>query len=324
MTLKGAAAGEVRRSYAAGERERPRFRAGGEGDSLRARVRPSLAPRRRWAQFGVFGLFRLAALINGLALVIILVFLLVNGWRAISWEFLTEVPRDSMTKGGIFPCIVGTFLLSFGAMVIAFPWGVASAIYLHEYARPGLMLRVIRLGINNLAGVPSIVFGLFGLAFFVIWCNLKVSLLSGALTLAALILPVIIGTAEEALRAVPATYREASLALGATKWQTIYRVVLPAAFPGMLTGCILGISRAAGETAAIMFTAAVFFTRQLSSSLLDPVMTLPYHIYVLATAGTQIELTRPLQYGTALVLIALVFSMNLIAIFCRARLQRRF
>lgn len=324
MTLKGAAAGEVRRSDAAGERERPRFRAGGEGDSLRARVRPSLAPRRWWAQFGVFGLFRLAALINGLALVIILVFLLVNGWRAISWEFLTEVPRDSMTKGGIFPCIVGTFLLSFGAMVIAFPWGVASAIYLHEYARPGLMLRVIRLGINNLAGVPSIVFGLFGLAFFVIWCNLKVSLLSGALTLAALILPVIIGTAEEALRAVPATYREASLALGATKWQTIYRVVLPAAFPGMLTGCILGISRAAGETAAIMFTAAVFFTRQLPSSLLDPVMALPYHIYVLATAGTQIELTRPLQYGTALVLIALVFSMNLIAIFFRARLQRRF
>jgi len=324
MTLKGAAAGEVRRSDAAGERERPRFRAGGEGDSLRARVRSSLAPGRRWAQFGVFGLFRLAALINGLALVIILVFLLVNGWRAISWEFLTEVPRDSMTKGGIFPCIVGTFLLSFGAMVIAFPWGVASAIYLHEYARPGLMLRVIRLGINNLAGVPSIVFGLFGLAFFVIWCNLKVSLLSGALTLAALILPVIIGTAEEALRAVPATYREASLALGATKWQTIYRVVLPAAFPGMLTGCILGISRAAGETAAIMFTAAVFFTRQLPSSLLDPVMALPYHIYVLATAGTQIELTRPLQYGTALVLIALVFSMNLIAIFFRARLQRRF
>lgn len=324
MTLKGAATGEVRRSYAAGERERPRFRAGSEGDSLRARVRPSLTPRRRWAQFGVFGLFRLAALINGLALVIILVFLLVNGWRAISWEFLTEVPRDSMTKGGIFPCIVGTFLLSFGAMVIAFPWGVASAIYLHEYARPGLMLRVIRLGINNLAGVPSIVFGLFGLAFFVIWCNLKVSLLSGALTLAALILPVIIGTAEEALRAVPATYREASLALGATKWQTIYRVVLPAAFPGMLTGCILGISRAAGETAAIMFTAAVFFTRQLPSSLLDPVMALPYHIYVLATAGTQIELTRPLQYGTALVLIALVFSMNLIAIFFRARLQRRF
>jgi phosphate transport system permease protein len=284
----------------------------------------SLALGRRLFQTGFFNLFRAAALINGLALFIIVAFLLLNGWRAINWTFLSQAPMDSMTKGGIFPCIVGTFFLSFGAMLVAFPWGVASAIYLHEYARPGTTLRMIRLGINNLAGVPSIVFGLFGLAFFVIRCNFKVSLLSGALTLGAIILPVIIGTAEEALRAVPSTYREASLALGATKWQTIYRVVLPAAFPGMLTGCILGVSRAAGETAAIMFTAAVFFTRQLPSSLFDPVMALPYHIYVLATAGTQIELTRPLQYGTALVLIALVFGMNLIAIFYRARLQRRF
>jgi phosphate transport system permease protein len=291
---------------------------------LAAQQSGSLARNRRWVQAGFFSLFRIAALINGLALFIVVAFLLVNGWRAINWTFLSQMPLDSMTRGGILPCIVGTFLLSFGAMIVAFPWGVASAIYLHEYARPGTILRVVRLGINNLAGVPSIVFGLFGLAFFVIWCNVKVSLLSGALTLGALILPVIIGTAEEALRTVPATYREASLALGATRWQTIYRVVLPAAFPGMLTGCILGVSRAAGETAAIMFTAAVFFTRQLPSSLFDPVMALPYHIYVLATAGTEIELTRPLQYGTALVLIALVFSMNLIAIFFRARMQRRF
>jgi phosphate transport system permease protein len=324
MTLKGSVAGNIQIGPVPGGGGTAGFRGRGKGSLLGARVGASLAPGRRWTQLGVFGLFRLAALINGLALVIILVFLLMNGWRAIGWAFLSQVPTDSMTKGGIFPCIVGTLLLSFGAMVVAFPWGVASAIYLHEYARPGPMLRVIRLGINNLAGVPSIVFGLFGLAFFVIWCHLKVSVLSGALTLGALILPVIIGTAEEALRAVPATYREASLALGATKWQTIYRVVLPAAFPGMLTGCILGISRAAGETAAIMFTAAVFFTRQLPSSLLDPVMALPYHIYVLATAGTQIELTRPLQYGTALVLIAVVFSMNLIAILFRARFQKRF
>lgn len=324
MTSRGTAAGSVQSMPEPGEEKTKRFRERGGGDLLRSRIGASLAPGRRWTQSGVFGLFRLAALINGLALLIILAFLLWHGWRALSWSFLTQVPTDSMTKGGIFPCIVGTFLLSFGAMLVAFPWGVASAIYLHEYARPGPMMRAIRLGINNLAGVPSIVFGLFGLAFFVIWCSLKVSVLSGALTLGALILPVIIGTAEEALRAVPATYREASLALGATKWQTIYRVVLPAAFPGMLTGCILGISRAAGETAAIMFTAAVFFTRQLPSSLFDPVMALPYHIYVLATAGTEIELTRPLQYGTALVLIALVFSMNLIAIFFRARLQRRF
>ena len=278
---------------------------------------------RRWMQRSMFSLLRGAALINGLALIIILAFLVFHGWRAINWTFLTQAPADSMTKGGILPCIVGTFLLSFGAMLAAFPWGVASAIYLHEYARPGLILRVIRLGISNLAGIPSVVFGLFGLAFFVTWCNLGVSVLSGILTLGVLILPVIIGTAEEALRSVPATYREASLALGATKWQTIYRVVLPAAFPGMLTGSILGISRAAGETAAIMFTAAVFFTRHLPSSVFDPVMALPYHVYVLATAGTQIEVTRPLQYGTALVLIALVFGMNLIAIVYRARLQAR-
>jgi len=265
----------------------------------------------------------MAAVINGAALLVVVGFLLYNGVGAITWTFLSQAPMDSMTRGGIFPCIIGTFLLSFGAMLIAFPWGVASAIYLHEYAGPGRTVRIIRLGINNLAGVPSVVFGLFGLAFFVTWMGMGVSVLAGALTLGALILPVIIGTSEEALRSVPSTYREASLALGATKWQTISRVVLPAAFPGMLTGSILGISRAAGETAAIMFTAAVFFTPHMPSSILDPVMALPYHIYVLATAGTDIEKTRPLQYGTALVLIALVLGMNLIAILYRARLQKK-
>jgi phosphate transport system permease protein len=279
--------------------------------------------RRRWIERAIFMSFRLAAAINGLALLVVVSFLVYHGWRAINWTFLTQPPINSMTQGGIFPCIVGTFALSFGAMLVAFPLGVASAIYLHEYARPGPAMRLIRLGINNLAGVPSVVFGLFGLAFFVIWCKFGVSILSGALTLGALILPVIIGTAEEALRSVPATYREASLALGATKWQTIYRVVLPAALPGMLTGAILGISRAAGETAAIMFTAAVFFSPRMPSSVFDQVMALPYHIYVLATAGTQIELTRPLQYGSALVLIALVLGMNVLAIVYRARLQRR-
>ena len=279
--------------------------------------------RRRAFQRMAFASFRLAAAINGLALFTVVFFLVYNGWRAINWTFLSQPPINSMTQGGIFPCIVGTFYLSFGAMLVAFPLGVASAIYLQEYAQPGPIMRAIRLGINNLAGVPSVVFGLFGLAFFVIWCKFGVSLLSGALTLAALILPVIIGTAEEALHSVPATYREASLALGATKWQTIYRVVLPAALPGMLTGAILGISRAAGETAAIMFTAAVFFIPHLPDSVFDQVMALPYHIYVLATAGTQIELTRPLQYGSALVLIVLVLGMNLLAILYRARLQRR-
>ncbi len=275
-------------------------------------------------QKGFFGLFRLAAVVNATALFLVVSYLIYNGIGAISWTFLSQPPMDSMTRGGILPCIIGTFLLSFGAMLIAFPWGVASAIYLHEYARGGRLVRIIRLGISNLAGVPSVVFGLFGLAFFVTWMGMGVSVLAGALTLGALILPVIIGSSEEALRSVPSTFREASLALGATKWQTIYRVVLPAAFPGMLTGSILGISRAAGETAAIMFTAAVFFTPHTPSSMFDPVMALPYHIYVLATAGTEIEKTRPLQYGTALVLIALVLGMNLIAILYRARLQKKF
>jgi phosphate transport system permease protein len=279
--------------------------------------------RRRAIQAGVFWLFRGAVLVNAAALTVIIGFLLMNGLSAINWEFLTEAPRNSMTEGGIFPCILGTFLLSFGSMVVALPLGVASAIYLHEYARPGRLLRLIRLGISNLAGVPSVVFGLFGLAFFVTVLHLGVSIAAGALTLGALTLPVVIGTTEEALRSVPQTYREASLGLGATKWQTISKVVLPAALPGILTGSILGISRAAGETAAIMFTAAVFFTPLMPTSILDDVMALPYHIYVLATAGTEIEKTRHLQYGTALVLIALVLGMNLIAIFIRARLQRR-
>ncbi|MGM0453463.1 MAG: phosphate ABC transporter permease PstA [Thermodesulfobacteriota bacterium] len=271
----------------------------------------------------MFTLFRAAALINALALFIIVFFLVKNGWHAISWEFLTEKPVDSMTGGGIMPCIVGTVYLSVGAMAIAMPLGIASAIYLNEYARQGFVVRALRFGINNLAGVPSVVFGLFGLAFFVTWMGLGVSILSGALTLAFLTLPVVIGTSEEALRSVPDTYREASLGLGATKWQTIYRVVLPAAFPAMITGAILSLSRAAGETAAIMFTAAVYYTTRLPDSVLDPVMALPYHIYVLATAGTEIEKTRPLQYGTALVLIALVLGMNLIAIYYRARLRKK-
>ncbi|MBF0452749.1 MAG: phosphate ABC transporter permease PstA [Candidatus Magnetomorum sp.] len=270
-----------------------------------------------------FSLFRCAATINALALFIVVYFMAANGLTAINWTFLTQPPTDAMTKGGIFPCIIGTLCLSLGAILIAFPVGVASAIYLSEYARPGKILRMIRLGINNLAGVPSVVFGLFGLAFFVVWMKLGVSILSGSLTLAAMSLPVIIGSTEEALRAVPETYREASLGLGATKWQTIYRVVLPAALPGILTGGILGISRAAGETAPIMFTAAVFYTPSLPTSPFDEIMALPYHIYVLATAGTEIEATRHLQYGTAIVLIALVLGMNIAAIIYRAKLRKK-
>lgn len=282
-----------------------------------------LKGRRKFLQAMMFGLFRTAAVINGIALLIIVYFVVSKGWRAINWTFLTQPPMDLMTKGGILPCIVGTICLSVGAILVALPIGVASAIYLHEYARPGRLVRVIRLGINNLAGVPSVVFGLFGLAFFVVYLDMGVSILAGSLTLGALTLPVIIGASEEALGAVPNTYREASLGLGATKWQTIYRVVLPTAMPGILTGAILGLSRAAGETAPIMFTAAVFFTPSLPTSPFDEIMALPYHIYVLATAGTEIEATRHLQYGTALVLIFLVLGLNLIAIVYRARLQKR-
>ena len=280
------------------------------------------ASRRKFSQTAMFGLFRIASVVNGLALFVILFFLIKNGWRAINWTFLTQPPLNSMTQGGILPCIVGTVYLSVGAMLIAFPLGAASAIYLNEYARQGAVLRIIRFGINNLAGVPSVVFGLFGLALFVTWMKMGMSILAGSLTLGFLTLPVIIGTAEEALRAVPATYREASLALGASKWQTIYRVVLPAALPSMLTGGILALSRAAGETAAIMFTAAVFYTRKMPTSIFDQVMALPYHIYVLATAGTDIEQTRHLQYGTALVLIFLVVGMNLAAIIYRSKLRK--
>ncbi len=271
----------------------------------------------------MFGLLKTAAFINMSALVIVCAFLAIQGLPAITWEFLTEAPRNMMTEGGIWPCIVGTFLLAVGALLISFPLGVASAIYLHEYAGRSRFARYIRLGVNNLAGVPSVVFGLFGLAFFVTFCGMGVSLLAGVLTLAVLSLPVIIGTAEEALRTVPDTYREASLALGGTKWQTIVRVVLPVATPGMLTGAILGLSRAAGETAAIMFTAAVFYTPKNPDSIFSSVMALPYHMYVLATAGTEIEKTRPLQYGTALVLILLVLGMNLVAIYFRDRMQKR-
>jgi len=282
-----------------------------------------LMNRRGRRQFLMFSLLRIAAAINILALFGICGFLLWNGLPAITWEFLTAPPRDAMTAGGIWPCIVGTALLALGALSVSFPLGVASAVYLHEYAKNSRFARYVRLGVTNLAGVPSIVFGLFGMAFFAIFCGFGISLLSGILTLAVLTLPVIISTSEEALRQVPGTYREASLALGATRSQTIIRVILPSALPTMLTGAILALARAAGETAAIMFTAVVFFTRKNVDSVFSPVMALSNHMYVLATAGTEIEKTRPLQYGTALVLITLVLGMNLLAIILRDRLRSK-
>jgi phosphate transport system permease protein len=228
-----------------------------------------------------------------------------------------------MTKGGIMPAILGTLYLTIGAIVIALPLGIMSAIYLTEYAKQGPAMRVIRIGVNCLAGVPSIVFGLFGLGLFVVFLQFGSCILSGALTLGILILPTIIGASEEALKSVPQTFREASLALGVSKWQTIYRIVLPNALPGILTGSILGIGRAAGETAPIMFTAAAFYTAKLPSSILDEVMALPFHIYVLATAGTHIEETRPIQYGTVLVLVGLVLGVDLIAIFIRGYIRKK-
>jgi phosphate transport system permease protein len=277
---------------------------------------------RYFKQSSFFAAVRAAALIITLALGGIIFYVIIHGISAISWEFITKAPTHSMTKGGIMPAILGTIYLTVGAISIGLPLGVASAIYLTEYAKQGAMIRMIKVGINCLAGVPSVVFGLFGLAFFVIIFKFGSSILAGSLTLGFLILPTIIGASEEALKAVPQTFREASLALGVSKWQTIFRIVLPNAIPGILTGSILGIGRAAGETAPIMFTAAAFFTAKLPSSIFDEVMALPYHIYVLATAGTNIEATRPIQYGTVLVLVAVVLGIDLIAIIIRGYMRR--
>ncbi|MCF8053835.1 MAG: phosphate ABC transporter permease PstA [Deltaproteobacteria bacterium] len=244
-------------------------------------------------------------------------YIIINGIGAINWEFLTTPPREMMTKGGIMPAIVGTFYLTCGALLVALPLGVAAAIYLAEYAKDGSVVRFIRIMINCLAGVPSVVFGLFGLGFFVIFLGFGSSILAGSLTLGCIILPTIISASEEAIKSVPQTFREASLALGISKWQTIQKIVLPVALSGIMTGSVLSVGRAAGETAPIMFTAATFFTTQLPESIFDEVMALPYHIYVLATAGTYIEETRPLQYGAVLVLISLIFMINIGAILLR-------
>ena len=285
-----------------------------------------LRRRRQWRYFKqslFFLAVRLSIGIIILSLGGILFFIIFNGIAAVNWEFLTAFPRDSMTKGGIFPAIIGTVYLTLGAILVALPLGIASAIYLNEYAKGGRIVRLIRIGVNSLAGVPSVVFGLFGLGLFVVYLHMGSSILAGSLTLGFLILPTIIGASEEALKAVPQTFREASLALGISKWQTIARIVLPNALPGILTGSILSIGRAAGETAPIMFTAAAFFTTKLPQSIFDEVMALPYHIYVLATAGTHIDETRPLQYGTVLVLVALVLGVDLVAISIRSYIRSK-
>lgn len=250
-------------------------------------------------------------------------FVCVKGAGVISWEFLTAAPSRGMTAGGIAPAIVGTLYLTMGAILFSLPLGLACAIYLCEYSPKNYVVNIIRMSINNLAGVPSVVFGLFGLAVFVKFFGFGVSILSGSLTLGIMVLPQIISASQEALIAVPQSYREASLALGATHWQTIKKIVLPSALPGILTGVILSIGRAAGETAPILFTAATFYTRGYPGSILSEVMALPYHIYALMTEGTHPDKQTAIAYGCALILMVLVLLMSGIAIFLRQR-QRSF
>ena len=256
-------------------------------------------------------------------LALILAFLVSRGWSVLSWEFLTKKPRSMMTAGGISTPIVGTLQLVLVSMGFAFPVGVFTAVYLVEYAKDDWFTRALRLPVRSLPGVPSVVFGLFGLSFFVIFMGFDPSLLSAGLTLGCLALPVIVGASESALLAVPRDYRDASYALGATQWQTIRKVVLPAAFPSIITGAILSVGRVAGETAPIIFTGAAFFAPRFAKSIFDQVMALPYHVRILATAGTNIEKTRPIQYGTVLVLLFFVLGMTMTGVLWRARLRIR-
>ena len=246
-----------------------------------------------------------------------------KGIGVISWKFLSQPPRQGMTEGGIFPAILGTFLVSLITVIFAVPLGMFAAIYLHEYARPGRTTRMIRLAIRNLSGVPSIVYGLFGVVLFVQMMHLGTSILSAGLTLGLLTLPWTITACEEALKTVPKAYREGALALGATKWHAIRTNVLPYAIPGMLTGVILGLARAAGETAPILFTGAAFFLPHLPQSIFDQFMALPYHLYILSTQHHAIDKVRPIAYGTALVLVSLILILSFTAIWVRYRYRQR-
>lgn len=245
-----------------------------------------------------------------------------KGVGSINWEFLSQAPRKGMTEGGIFPAIIGTFLVTIVTAILAVPLGMFAAIYLNEYAKQTKLTRIIRLSIRNLSGVPSIVYGLFGVILFVNILKFGTSVLSAGLTLGLLTLPWTITASEEALKTIPNSYREGALALGATKWQAIRTNVLPYALPGMLTGTVLGLARAAGETAPIMFTGAAFYLPMLPKSLADQFMALPYHLYVMATQHHAISQVRPLAYGTALVLIILILLMNLAVFILRFRLRR--
>ncbi|MCL1849820.1 MAG: phosphate ABC transporter permease PstA [Bacteroidetes bacterium] len=270
--------------------------------------------------FGVVSLFSIS--IIGI-LVVILTFVIIKGIGVINWEFLTTAPTNGMTKGGILPAIVGTFCLIIGSAIFAFPIGIMSGIYMNEYAPKGIFVRFIRMMTNNLSGIPSIVFGLFGMAFFVNKLSFGNSILAGSLTLGLLCLPLIIRTTEEALKVIPDSFREGSRALGATKLQTLFRVILPMGTPNIVTGLILSVGRVSGETAPILFTCAAFFLPQLPQSIFDQCMALPYHLYVISTSGSDLEAQRPIAYGTALVLIIIVLLINLTAHLLRRYFAKR-
>lgn len=265
--------------------------------------------KKRTSQKFAFGFFTLLSYLVVAILFVILGFIIIKGGSVISWDFLTKAPEEGMTKGGIFPAIVGTFYLIVGSSIISFPIGIMSGIYMNEYATNGKVVRFIRIMTNNLSGVPSVVFGLFGMSLFVNALGWGDSIIAGSFTLALMSLPLIIRTTEEALKSIDDSFRHGSLALGATKLQTIRRVVLPMAFPNIITGLILSVGRVSGETAPILFTVAAYFLPQLPGSIFDQCMALPYHLYVISTSGTDIEASRGMAYGTALVLIAIVLSL---------------
>ena len=278
-----------------------------------AQITSSASNRKRTSQYVAFGLFRLLSLCVVLILFAILGFIIYKGVGVINWEFISSAPREGMTAGGIWPAIIGTFYLMVGSALFAFPIGVMSGIYMNEYAPKGKLVRFIRVMTNNLSGIPSIVFGLFGMALFVNYLGFGDSILAGSLTLGLLCVPIVIRTTEEALKAIPDTLREGSRALGATKLQTIWHVILPMAMPNVITGLILALGRVSGETAPILFTCAAYFLPQLPQSVLDQCMALPYHLYVISTSGTDMEAQLPIAYGTALVLILIVLAVNLLA-----------
>jgi len=268
---------------------------------------------KQLSQMLAFGTFRLISFSVVGVLFLILGFIVIRGISVISWDFLTKMPTEGMTSGGILPAIVGTLCLVAGSMIVAFPVGVLSGIYINEYLKENWFKKLVRSMTNNLAGVPSIVFGLFGMALFVNTLKFGDSIIAGSLTLSLMVLPIIIRTTEEALKSVDDSMRIGSYALGASKLQTIRKVVLPICYPNIVTGLILSVSRVSGETAPILFTAATYFLDRLPHSIFDQVMALPYHLYVLTTSGTDMEKTRPMAYGTALVLIIIVLLVNLLA-----------